>query len=158
MDKYCAKKISKSIVNNNGLPFGLRRNLIVVPNVSYGLFGWGEADIVAVTNAQYMIEGEIKTSINDLKNDFNKRKWTNERCVAEREKQIKRFYYIVPEEIIDSAVKLCGENCGIITYTFLESFYRFNMYRESKINNFAEKMSNENVIKICRLMSFRWWS
>ena len=49
--------------------FGIRKNLIVIPNVSYGFLLWGEADLIAVTKSGYAIEGEIKASLSDLKAD-----------------------------------------------------------------------------------------
>ena len=40
--RLSAKQIARAVTSSSNSPFCLKRNDVVVENVSYGMFGWGE--------------------------------------------------------------------------------------------------------------------
>ena len=143
--------------------FNLTRSLIVIPNVSCGGFLWGEADLIAVSRAFYLTEGEVKTSVSDFRADFKKRKYDS--GLKENSnwlKDIKKHYFIVPKDIAEKAGEILEEKnsmSGLIEV----SKNRFNDLRAHEIrpaivNKKAVKIPAERVMKISRLIAFRYWS
>ncbi len=67
------------------------------------------ADFITINPDNELIEVEIKISLNDLKNDFNKRKHTKY-----KENNLTfvptYFYYCVPEGLVDKCKKILKEN------------------------------------------------
>lgn len=53
--------------------FAQRKNWLVIPNVSWGFLRY-EADMLVITKAKYCTEIEVKVSMADWKQDFDKRK------------------------------------------------------------------------------------
>jgi len=74
-------------------------------------------DVAAVTKARRLVEIEVKTSISDLRSDKRKRKhqlWGKEayKFVGFRyspEDSVSRFYFAVPYDLKEKAVKVCEE-------------------------------------------------
>jgi len=147
LDKYLA--IRDTIFSN-------KKNIITIPNVSYGFFIWGEADILTLTKSKYLIEGEIKTTLSDLKKDAKKKKWNV--WLDRWKKDIKRHWYIIPTEILERGIKFMRPDSGIMTYEKTEFEFQIKIIRNATDNKAAEKLSNEKIIKLCRLISFRYWS
>lgn len=91
--------------------FDIRKNLVVC-NVSWGLLNH-EADMLVMSKAGYLTEIEIKRSLSDLKADFKKKH-------DHSHKLIKKFYYAVPESLLEECKDLIMEHkqwaSGIITY------------------------------------------
>lgn len=135
--------------------FSSSKNLIVIPNVSYGFFSWGEADLIAVTKNKYIVEGEIKSSLSDLKKDRSKNKWGS--ALDLWQKQIKRHYYIIPAEIYKEDLDI-RQDSGIITYVEDEQYgYKIKIMRCAKNNANSVPVSDDKILKLCRLASFRFW-
>lgn len=133
--------------------FSSKKNTIVIPNVSYGFFTWGEADLIAVTKNGYIIEGEIKASLSDLKKDNEKRKWKSPKWV----KEIKKHYYIIPKDILEKGIEFVRPESGIITYEPFNYEFKIKKVREAAVNEEAQKLENDRIVKMCRLASFRYW-
>ncbi len=140
--------------------FNLNKTFAVIPNVSYGAFSWGEADLIAVSKAGYLTEGEIKISVADLRAEFKKKKY----IVGSREnvawkKDIKKHIFIVPEEMKDRALELISHtDSGLIYIT--KNTHDFSAFtdKEAVSNKSASKMEQDRILKICRLICFRYWT
>ena len=82
--------------------------------------GWGVAegipDILAVNYERFLIEIEIKVSVNDFKNDQNKRKWYFQGRINNFDHRA-YFYYLVTPEISDKCKELLppGKGFGLLT-------------------------------------------
>lgn len=135
---------------------------IVVPNLSYGLLNH-EADLVVVTKNGILTEIEIKRSFQDLKKDF-------EKGTFHIDDRVSRFYYCIPEKILDKALNLFMEQKEKI-----KELYGYDMYispglivyndeghicvkndRSSRLK--SRKIFLEEREKLARLMSLRYWS
>lgn len=149
--KVSAKSLAYIAVNRGHSPFYLRINQAVVANVSWGLFVWGEADIVAVSKSGYLIEGEIKISKADLLKDKHKKKFT-ERYYDRWKKDIKSFYYIVPTELVEEALKT-NLTAGVIEV----DGDNLKVHRRSEISKQAVKLSEKNLFNLMRLGCMRAW-
>lgn len=141
--------------------FNLLRNFMVVPNVSYGGFSWGEADMIGISKSYYLTEGEIKISISDLRADFKKRKYDKE--IVEGKmwlNDIKKHYFIVPESIADKAFEIIQSTDSGLIVVKKNDYGTYSVFTkiEAKINKLAKKMSIERVLKISRLIAFRYWN
>lgn len=142
--------------------FSLNKMFCTVPNVSYGGFYWGEADIISVTKSGYMTEGEIKITFSDFKADFKKKKYRegtkhNEKWIQD----IKKHYFIVPEEMKDKCLKYLEENNSNSGLIYVGINKNDNLYcfteKEPVVNKKAKKLSDSRLLKICRLVCFRYW-
>lgn len=140
--------------------FGLSENMAIIPNVSYGAFYWGEADLIAVSKAGFLTEGEIKVSISDLRAEFKKKKYKvgtkeNDTWVLD----IKKHIFIVPSEIKDKALGIISSTKSGLMYVSKNEHGNFSCFtlKEPEINKKAKKMDQSRLLKICRLICFRYW-
>lgn len=141
-------------------PFSLSKNFMVIPNVSYGGFSWGEADIVAVNKSNYLYEGEVKISISDLKADFKKKKFTNEKKHSQWLKDIRRHYYIIPKDILEEAKPIVEQTDSGLLYVSETRTGSLSIFTaiEAKTNKLAQKQTDDRILKISRLIAFRYWN
>lgn len=151
--------------------FDIRRN-IIVPNVTdmSGLVGF-ETDLLVLSKSGYATAIEIKVSKSDLKNDLKKNHiqrisngWISEyngQTAKERYfKNIKWFYYAVPEYLQEEALKQIPDFCGLLVA---------REYKHSGINKvtflnpnnrpaqiiYNKKWSLEMQLKLARLGTMR---
>lgn len=78
----------------------------IVPNVSWGLGLGHECDLLCYKDEKFT-EIEIKISMADLKKDF-------EKGHNHQSKYIHRLIYAFPESMLEKALPLIPESCGII--------------------------------------------
>lgn len=138
--------------------FNVRRN-IVVPNISFGFLDH-EADLFLVSKSGYATEVEIKRSLSDLKADFKKSK----PFICDK---VYRFYYCVPDSLVNHCRDLCIENkrpiSGIISYnesgsisfhnrTICDSDKQWPRYSGGR------KLFIEEQLQIARLGTIRFWN
>lgn len=94
---------------------------IVVPNLTKGshLVKF-ETDLLSLTKSGYATGVEIKVSKSDLKNDLKKAhikrvEYKSNNSVLHRYyKNLKYFYYAVPKELKDEALKQIPSFCGLL--------------------------------------------
>jgi len=91
-----AREIQRALALRYGSPFFARRQLAVLPNVSWAFLDW-EADLLVMTKTGYLTEVEIKVSLQDWKADFEKRKWKQ----FQNRSPIKYFYYAAPQGLAE---------------------------------------------------------
>ena len=148
-----AEDIAIIAVKRSNSPFFLRANQCVVRNVSWGLFSWGEADIIALTKSFYLIEGEIKISKSDLLADRKKLKFLHERTTIDHshwKQDIKAFYYIVPTAIVEQAM--------LLSYGVIEvDGDKLKVHRKSPIHKEAKKLPDKQVYNLMRLGCMKAW-
>ena len=106
-----------------------------------------ECDILAVSEARYATEVEIKISISDLKADFKKEH-------NHKSEVIKNFYYCIPENLLEKALPIIPLKCGIL----LATERGIIKHRACKINKKARVMTDKEVAEIWRLSMFRYWN
>lgn len=94
------------------------RTNLVVPRVSWGFVPWGESDVLAVTEAGYITEYEIKRSMADLRKEWQKRRWEKAQLRIEFSERIKEYFIVVPEEIADAALAeiVSGPKADMLPY------------------------------------------
>lgn len=83
-----------------------KRQDIFIPNLSWGLLDY-EADLVIITKSGYLTEVEIKRSWEDFKADFKK-------THKHDDPRVYKFYYCVPESILDRVIDFLREKYGTI--------------------------------------------
>ena len=88
-----------------------KRQDIFIPNLSWGLLDY-EADLVIITKAGYLTEVEIKRSWEDFKADFKK-------THKHDDPRVYKFYYCVPESILDRVIDFLREKYGTIIHRYL---------------------------------------
>ena len=147
-----AKQILFHLISRSSSPFFLRANACVVPNVSWGLFSWGEADLIALSKSGYLTEGEIKVSKADFLKDKDKKKFVDPKMFKAWQKDIKNFYYIVPEELVDFALANTGH--GVISVSKKGKVVRV---RNSIPSKTAKKLPDAHSFNLLRLCCFRFW-
>ena len=135
---------------------------IVVPNVTTGLFGDHEADLVVVSKSGYLTEIEIKRSWPDFLADFKKRSY-------HKDERIDKLYYAVPECMFEPvrdylnarAQELpCYERPGIIVYRTMDepAWKRILVKAEPVSGKLRKKLTDEEIFKLARLGTLRYWS
>ncbi len=136
--------------------FAPRRNLIV-PNVSWGLFGH-EVDICVLSPAGYATEVEIKVSRSDLIKDKGKRHGHNE-------PMIKYLYFAIPEHL-EKDIEHIPERAGVLIVKWNEPFQSYRRVeagwwsckkkREPKIQ-YNRKWTDYERANLLRLGAMRIW-
>jgi hypothetical protein len=128
------------------------RKSIIVPNISWG-FDIHECDLFIIKSSGYAIEIEIKRSLQDLKNDANKKH-------DHSDNRIREFYFAIPIELYDSCKDLIPKHAGIITIGKTEygKIYRANIERSATINKTSRKLTLEEQLKVARLGTLRIWN
>jgi len=129
--------------------FGIRIN-IIVPNISWGLGGMHECDLLIVRPSGYAIEVEIKRSKSDLKADFKKKH-------DHSDKRIQKFYYALPEELLASCIELIPDRCGIITVSKLRGGVQAKIHRDIKAGT-CRKLTDAEMFKVAKLGVMRVWN
>lgn len=147
MNYETSSEIEIAIANH----FDIRKN-IIVPNVSWGMFGY-ELDLCILNcKSMYASEVEIKISKSDLKRDQKKYR-PHER----NGNLIRQLWFAMPEKL-RGCEDLVPERAGIIFVKFVNNMGITYEYRRPKINKLARKWSIEEAFKLARLGTMRIWS
>jgi hypothetical protein len=125
--------------------FGVRTH-VIVPNVSYGLFGY-ELDLVVLNNNSfYAYEVEIKVSKADLKRDSQKYHNHDRNGGA-----IRLLYFAMPLKM-KPCIDLVPERAGIL---FVDADGKVSLARAAKPEPGAHKWGLEQAFKLGRLGTLR---
>ena len=131
----------------------VRTNLIV-PNVSWGIQGLHECDLLALSKANYATEIEIKISKSDLLKDAEKEH-------GHRHEYVARLYFAVPENLKDIALYTIPERAGLyIVKSVYNDWYKdyrnvAELVRGCKRNKYAVKWPDEERYNLARLGTLR---
>jgi len=128
--------------------FDIRRH-IVVPNVSWGMFGY-ELDLCVLnTTSMCAKEVEIKVSKSDLKRDADKYHHHDRNGFL-----IKELWFAMPEKM-RGCEDLVPERAGIL---FVTKNGRVLVERKPTANKLYKKWSEANALKLARLGAMRVWA
>lgn len=152
-EKLTAKRIAFIVTHTNS-PFSIKKNDAVIENVSWGMFEWGEADLLALTKSGYMIEGEIKISEGDILADLKKNKWMSD-YQQKWLKDIKNFYYIVPENLVEFCINKTSRAVIAVSYSE-KGTIKSRIARQTQHVG-GRKLYLEEKVKLLRLGCFRVW-
>lgn len=128
--------------------FDIRRH-IIVPNLSWG-FGTHECDLFIVRESGYAVEVEIKRSVADFLNDFEKKH-------SHKDTRIKELYYAFPEELLNSCKDKVPEKCGIISVYELRGKVYARIVRKAQSIETHRILTTEEISKVMRLGCMRIW-
>lgn len=125
----------------------------IVPNVSWGLGLSHECDMLALDNKDRFTEIEIKTTLQDLKADFQK-------SHGHKSEIISRLVYAFPLDLLESALTLIPRSCGIIVVRPYPNGkkYKAEWYRVNKHDSKKKKPNSETIRKFMELGCMRIWS
>ena len=132
----------------------------LVPNSK--LFGW-EMDLAILTKAGYLHEFEIKTDFNDFVNDAKKDKWNRPYYQNVFNKYIKKFYYVIPQELYSEfnagiIHPFIQKTFGLITIDDRTNYVTAKIRLNATINKNAEKLKQMHVDKLNKTIYFKMWS
>lgn len=139
--------------------FDWQRNT-VIPNTH---FCGGEMDVCVITPAGYLYEVEIKTSLSDWNNDQHKDKWQPHHQHARQ--KVSRFYYAVPESLIERKPAWVPETAGLIAiyphYYDYPSSARHNEFicYNARVVKQAKRIGREKIdgaLKANLMRGFYW--
>jgi DNA repair protein MmcB-like len=138
--------------------FDCRRNL-VLPNAYYGVHGLDhEVDLLVVKPTGYAIEVEIKLTRADLKKDFEKKHGHKSRIIDQ-------IYYCVTPKLVELAVELVPEDCGILVYDPPADRGRWrkrssyvSVLRAAKSKKPRPRFSEQQIYDVLRLSVLRVWT
>lgn len=131
-------------------PFHARRHIVVVPNVSWGLFPW-EADLIVARKSRYLVEIETKISMADWKADFAKGKFG----LREFADMVREFWYCAPERLAARWTELpLPEFAGVIAITEDD---KIKILRPAKTRKTARKLTDKEILQIARLGAIKAW-
>jgi len=113
--KWTAQQIEIAVIKH----FNPRQN-IIVPNVSFGLFAYHEADLIVLSPYNCGTEVEIKVTAADIKADLKKKH-------GHKEEIIRDVWFAVPEELADDPN--IPSYAGILSVTKLKTRRGGQRYR-----------------------------
>lgn len=147
-----------NVLTMNGSVFA-RNRWIVVPNVSWG---WGldyEADLIAVSKTNWADEIEIKINKYDLMNDKFKQKHRGEVVGKYLDKRIRRFWYAIPTELLETALEIPKE-FGIVEIrksNLKHQPHTAHVIRRATARPHARQVTPEETLKLLHLGIMRYW-
>lgn len=153
-----ADQVTQCVVNNI---FPVDR-WTCVPNASFGLGLHWEADLLALSGSGYLYETEVKVSMQDLKRDRDKRKWSGLIPPSlTPEGVMKGFYFAMPASLAarPDAQEIVPYFAGILSCKYLNNgrIQQANVIRRPRINSRAKKYDDEFRAKMMRLATMRYW-
>lgn len=128
--------------------YGIRQH-IIVPNISWGLDGLHECDLLVLTKSKYAIEIEIKRSRADLKKDAQKKH-------GHKNKIIRKLYFAMPN-VMEKHIEFVPEDAGIILCYKQDDKVYARVFREAKVDSLAPKLTDGQVSQLTRLGCMRIW-
>lgn len=116
------------------------------------LFSW-EMDVCVVTDAGYIWEIEVKTSIEDWRADQFKDKWKHPDIA-----KVSRLYYAVPWTLIDKIPAFVGDHIGIIALHVNNNGKGLvaRLHREAKSKR-GYTLPPAKMIQLYRTTYFKYW-
>lgn len=127
--------------------FGWRLN-IIVPNVYWGLINY-EADLLILSEHNYVTEIEIKTSKADLMNEKYK-KHKHDSII------VRKLYYAIPEKLKSKlSTNHFREDAGII---IVDKQGYVSIYRDAKVRKNVKAIELLDKYKLARLGAMRMWN
>lgn len=153
--KLTARWVTWLIINRSKFQ---PRRMLMIPNLSWSFLHW-EADLVAITDAGFMTEIEIKVTKTDLLKDQEKDKFKHRRSGLWKSSwdYIKEFYYCVPESLIKEVPVSYLEYAGILAVQD-NGKGRVRIVYPAPRNNKALKVSPEDRLNLMRILGLRFWS
>jgi len=157
--KIKERLIARAVMNHFGGFFGHNEGFVNVE------FEWSERDLLVVTQAGFAYEVEVKISLADWKKDQFKDKWHHsptgmmtlpdgrQKYVGklDRMKYIKKFYYAVPEKLIEKCPEFVPETAGLISIKWEDlrywSGFQANVVRDAKAKK-TEKLSERQMLRL----------
>ena len=122
----------------------------IVPNISHGLLGNMEADLLCY-NGEKFTEVEIKISASDLKADFKKKH-------GHQHKYISRLIYAMPLKLCEKYADIIPKEHGIISVKWNGYRYVASHYRMARHSKFFQEPPTRFVHEFMRLGCMRIWS
>ena len=127
---------------------GIRINLII-PNVSWGMHGMHECDLLCLSKSGYATEVEIKVSKADLLKDVEKPHKHEHRLIT-------YLYFAVPEKLKLIALEVIPKHAGLYVVTEYRSGGIYvSQVKEAQRKKGAVKWSTEDKYKLARLGAMR---
>lgn len=147
-----ARDVMWLLAKRGSSPFFARRQLAVVPNVSWSMLPW-EADLLVLSRAGYLTEVEIKISLSDWKADFTKNKHRAD--IGWRESQmIKQFYYAAPKALAARHAELSlPDGAGVVSVD--DSGISVLKRAESRAGH--RKLTDAEQSRLLRLAAIKAW-
>lgn len=144
---WTAQQIEMAVAGH----FNPRQNLIV-PNVSWGLFRYHEADLIVLSKANWCSEVEIKVTAQDIKADQKKRH-------EHFEDNIRDLWFAVPKHLEnDDNIPVHAGILSIERYHYRKHLcYRVVRKRLPVSNKKARKFTDAERNKLLRLGCLRIW-
>ena len=142
---------------------------ITIPNVSWSFFVWHESDLIALSDAGYAYEVEIKRTKSDLIADKKKQRWSlpsyrNKRIPLSN--LIKSMWFAGPQEMESDLLEHAQPFAGVITVEEKEptwqnpldgvKIYRCHIIRKPKVNPDHIKWDAEKRNQLLRLAYLRF--
>lgn len=114
--------------------YGTRQNMIV-PNISWGIHGLHECDLLVLSTSNYATEIEIKVSKADLLKDGEKKH-------GHQHNYITNFLFCVPDSLKDLALKEIPDRAGLLIVKKIRG-------QETAFSNIYEWRTEIELIKGC---------
>lgn len=131
----------------------------LIPNTK--LFGW-EMDLALVTKTGYLWEFEIKTDFNDLINDSKKDKWIKPYYTNKFNKYVKKFYYVIPQELYSKfnggmIHPFIQKTFGLITIDNRTNYVTSKVRLKATVNKNVNKLKQRHLNKLNNTLYFKMW-
>jgi len=126
------------------------RRFLVIPNASWGV-NLHECDLLALTEAGYAHEIEIKVTVSDLKRDEDKRHHHNSQ-------KIKYLWFAAPEEMREAMIEHVPDGAGIILIRKHPRGFYIVVVERKPTPRSVRKFTDKERYQLARLGTIRYWS
>lgn len=133
-------------------------------------YGWYEADILSITQSDYIYEYEIKTSASDFKADFKNKRYKHRILAGDFRQHYysspgcpcaipRKFFFVCPEGLLD--ISDVPPYAGLIYIIEREYYVQIKTIKDAPTNKLATKISEKDKERIFVSLYWRYirlWS
>jgi hypothetical protein len=148
-----AAEVTRALTCSPQAPFYYRRYL-VVPNVYWGLGFTHELDVLALSEAGYAHEIEVKISRADTRRDL-------EKDHGHRDHRIRCLWFAGPEALGPTLIELTPAHAGVIVVVDPvdgRKHGRARILRKARADTGSRKFTDAERFQLARLGLMRYWS
>lgn len=169
MKKPLTEKLVIDVIASHS-SYNFHSSYWVFPNIHFG-HGEHECDLLLINRKNMGVtEIEIKLNLNDLKNNYKKTHLSSVHKIGKdgnefnfqeyqkKESQIMYFYYAIPEDLIEEALKWIPDEVGVLKIVPKGMYSKISNFRKAKKNLYAKALDDKVFKNLMDKWYWKYWN